>query len=603
MEPACNLGECDNGDEGAKASLHDDDRVGTSELPAQSVVDLAKARLSASEAISLLSVCDSGLTDKFAPYNLQALDGHHWQDNGSLRCGDTIDLFAIVYNETRQQAASRVLSLIEEPSVSALIDDIHDQPDAITEVIAQFPSKCLPPVLANMTAEIAKLEHVRDDLPATCLLTAVSGSIGRQIEMPSKPGKTVTGNIYVIIEAESADGKSSVEEHTAAPIREFEDRQLAKFYEGVPAVKARLAIVEHEIKALTKSKPELSRDEKLSLLTKAEDEKANLLKQSTPPCYVTGNATSQALAELMSHNGGMMMSRASDARGVIAILTGRHENDKNRTDDEFYLAAYTVRESYRVHRISRPDVVIHLPCLSLLWLIQDDMYAQLWQRNSLVFGGFLARCLTCSVASTPRKLDRGARQFSESIQKVYRDLLFELLETYRLHSGAPFVVQISDDAQRMLFDYADRIIERRLAGEFTPVEERFVKRWAENAWRMALVLHAATFGARAHREIVSAETARGAIWIVSWFSVQQLAILRERDEKQQGTKEDAVMALVRRHGRVNIRSVKKAQICDSEDEAETILRKLESEGLLEGNDYHGRGPSTRYYMLPSFRRK
>lgn len=569
-----------------------------------SIVDLANSRLTTREAIAVLTTCNAAeVSEKFAPFNLQAFDETgRWYDNGSLKRGDSVDLFAVVNDESRLEAAQRILSVVDDPSGVAFLASLGDEAD-VASIATEFPLACLPEPLFAMAQEISAIENAPNALAAACLLSAVSGSIGRGMVIPSKPGKTTTANLYILIEAETGDGKSSADEWAVAPIEAFVSGELAKFNAAQPMLKARLTVVDREIKDLSQQKPdESARENHINLLATAEAAKADLLKKMSPPCFLTSNATSQALAELMSQNNGMMMSRASDSRGVLAIVMGRHENDKNRTDDEFYLAAWTVRESVRVHRISRPDVVIDRPCLAIFWLIQDDMFEQLWRRTSLLVGGFLTRFLTCRVQATPQFLNRETIAFREDIRDSYHRRLTELFQTYRIHMGGPFVVGITPQAQTAMFDYADRVIERRKSGEFTAMEQRFTKRWAENAWRMALVLHAAEFGARAHCEAVGIHTAESAIRIVSWFSLQQLAILREREEKEQGSKEDRVMNLVRRHSRVNTRSLKKAEICSTNAEAKMLLQKLVSDSMLEAHDHSGRGPATRYFVLPANRR-
>ena len=172
-----------------------------------------------------------------------------------------------------------------------------------------------------------------------------------------------------------------------------------------------------------------------------------------------------------------------------------------------------------------------------------------------------------------------------------------------MHTGDLFTVPIADEAQAAFFDYWDRITERIQAGEFTPVERRFAKRWAENAWRVGLVLHGAEHGKRAHLEPVTVATARAAIALVSWYALQQLEVLRHQENTREGDKELEVQNLALKHARINIRLVKKAGICATDEEAEKLLEKLRQQSMLESYDHKGRGPSTRYYTRPQNQRR
>ncbi len=271
-------------------------------------------------------------------------------------------------------------------------------------------------------------------------------------------------------------------------------------------MKARLALIERDIKGLNsrESTPGSERNKYLSLMEKAEAEKQQLVeKLAEPPCFAMSNATSQALALRMKYNNNTMMSHASDARGVAAIMLGRHEKGNSQTDDEFYTQAYTVTDYCRIDRVSRAPVSLEKPCLEILWLLQGDLYRRLWLSQPLLEGGFLARVLTCVIETIPHLMSREWITFDPDIAKAYEATLTKLLTTYRMNTREPMVTPISPDAKTALFDYADRIVGLRQRGEFSEFEQPFVARWAENAWRMALVLHGATHADRAHFEEVA----------------------------------------------------------------------------------------------------
>jgi hypothetical protein len=562
------------------------------------LIAIANSRLLPCEAISNLVL--AGVIkpeENFASYNLQALPPHgsRWEDNGSLQAGDTVDLFAAVFGKSRGGAAKIILDR-EIQDAFSYYPPIHER----APLPVEFPIESLPDPLRSMAKEISRIESVPVSLSATCVISAASGCMGKGIIIRTKPGKTTTPNLFILVAAESGGGKSSADTWAVAPIERFEKAAVKKFTQEAKTIKARLTLVERDIKALNqeKSGSEADREKQVTALAKAETEKEDLTAQLQPPCFIINNATSQALAVVMSHNNGTMMSRASDARGIVGIILGRHEKDKNQTDDELYLVAYSVTETYRTDRISRSLVMIPRPCLAIFWLIQPDMFGQLWDRKALKQGGFLPRFLTCRIVSEPQLVAREANTFSPEVATSYEARLTELLSTYLQHQGEAFTAQVTPEAKTVLFDYTDRIVERLCNDEFSAAEQPFAKRWAENAWRMSLVLHGAAHGDQTHLVPVSRETARAAVAVVSWFAVQQMEILGKQRSDQEGDKETKVMDLVRRHGRANIRSLKKAGICDDDAEASKLLGKLVRESMLEAYDQQGRGPSTRYYVLP-----
>ena len=93
-------------------------------------------------------------------------------------------------------------------------------------------------------------------------------------------------------------------------------------------------------------------------------------------------------------------------------------------------------------------------------------------------------------------------------------------------------MQPQAEAVRLLNDHHNGIVRRCHSGELRDVQS-FAARWTEQAWRIALCLHAGTCGQEAGTAPLNAATAACAIKLADWFSVQQLAILqRSRSEKR-----------------------------------------------------------------------
>ena len=65
---------------------------------------------------------------------------------------------------------------------------------------------------------------------------------------------------------------------------------------------------------------------------------------------------------------------------------------------------------------------------------------------------------------------------------------------------------------------------KRRRGELRDVTS-YAARWNEQAWRIAVCLHAGTYGSQAHEQPVALETAQRAIAVADWFAEEQLRIL------------------------------------------------------------------------------
>ena len=99
----------------------------------------------------------------------------------------------------------------------------------------------------------------------------------------------------------------------------------------------------------------------------------------------------------------------------------------------------------------------------------------------------------------------------------------------------------SAEAQKLQNDHYNRIVDRRRS-DLQDVT-LFAARWNEQAWRLAVCLHAGRHGRYAGERQLDAETAACAIAIADWFAEQQLEILSagRRDARQ--AKEDKVLEI------------------------------------------------------------
>jgi len=126
-------------------------------------------------------------------------------------------------------------------------------------------------------------------------------------------------------------------------------------------------------------------------------------------------------------------------------------------------------------------------------------------------------------------------------------------------------------------DY-NRLVDRRNM-DLSDVQS-YVARWNENAWRIALVLHAAEHGRQAHEVELSEETARRALTIMEWFAQEQLDILAANREEEYRVKVERVRELVQRSGHATARDVQRARIVATATEAEALLLQMREDGDL-----------------------
>ena len=113
----------------------------------------------------------------------------------------------------------------------------------------------------------------------------------------------------------------------------------------------------------------------------------------------------------------------------------------------------------------------------------------------------------------------------------------------------------------------------------------YASRWNEQAWRIAVVLHAALHGAHAHEYKLELDTANRAIEIADWFAQQQVEILSAGREKARRELWDEVLSLLGKKPQgIRASDVYRARIVRTADEAHALLHEMELDGELIGRD-------------------
>ena len=138
-------------------------------------------------------------------------------------------------------------------------------------------------------------------------------------------------------------------------------------------------------------------------------------------------------------------------------------------------------------------------------------------------------------------------------------------------------------ARRMLDTHHNQIVERRL-GELRDVTT-YAARWNEQAWRIAVCLHAGLHGEDAGERMMDAETVASATALANWFADEQLRILAGGRHAARRAKRDKVLELLADTPKgITATEVSRKRIVASADEAHALLARMEAEGELTGKD-------------------
>ena len=475
---------------------------------------------------------------------------------------------------------------------------VQFQPDHDDHELTPFPTDCLPGAMGDMARAIAQTTGVPESLTASCVLAIISAAFGAGLEVRSGGDQTTGGHLYILASAQTGTGKSKSFRLAAQPLFEYEREIIEQWRTSIlPGLQADKDLIDSEILAIKKQagKAESGIDRE-ARRQEIEAKRKRLLEIESllqAPVLMVEDITNERLASLLAARGETLASLSPDAGNIVNNLLGRY-NKTDRTDENVYLKAYS-REYCRVDRQGRPPVVLHHPCLVVLWLTQPDKLATLLGTLSLTDGGFIPRLLICHTNCQPQYITGEQQGISSAVLSAYDGLIRDLLQTYRQAAEA-HTLEPTLAAMQLLNDYYNAIISRRLS-DLKDVTG-FAARWAEQAWRLCVVLHAAQYGAQAHEQPISATTATAAITIADWFAEQQLDILKVGRWQAKRDRENEVLKLLADNPTgINARDVYRRNIAKTPDEARDLLAAMEQDGQLIGSDSkpeHG-GKTSRIY--------
>ena len=501
--------------------------------------------------------------------------------------GDCVDWLERRDARTPEEITAELLGLVKNAEVIRAVPSGKSESANLGETtqLQPFPLHCLAPVCETMARAICETVRVPESLPGCCILGIQSAAIGRGLQVKSGANRVTRGNLYILTSAESGSGKSETSRHSAKPFLQFEAERLKAWkVETLPGLLAERDILESEIAELKKQAGKaddaVERGEIHSQLKRKRAALEEIEIKLRAPVLSCEDITSQKLAELLAHNAEQLASLSADAGEIVNVLLGRY-NKLDRTDESVYVKAFT-GDYCKVDRKSSEPVLLQSPCLSALWLTQPDKLDSLLAERSLSDGGLIPRILTCHTCCEAREIVQNAPEIPAGVENEYANLIRSLIETYRL-ADEPFTIEPTPEALEAMNAHYNAIVKRRRS-DLRDVTI-YAARWNEQAWRIAVCLHAGLHGAHAHEHTLELDTAKRAIELADWFAVQQLEILSAgRDKARREIRDQVLSLLAGKPEGIRATDVYRVRIARNADEAHALLAAMEAGGELAGRD-------------------
>ena len=488
-----------------------------------------------------------------------------------------------------------------QPSISSILADDDSTPETEPQVfkvpgsppppqdddddelptMQPFPIHVLPPVLRAFVNEAGRVAQVPAELPVACCLATVSASLGKGLQVETFNGKRTPGNIMVLCSAETGSGKSETFRLCVAPFQQCHQDAIENWRDFVfPTARANVRILEAQLKKWEKSVIATGADVTSigRQMAEAERKLAVARLQMEAPAYILANVTTSKLITILCRMDGQAFLASPDAKNIVDQVLGKY--NEGQSDEEVHLKMFSF-ESIDQHRTGTGSVETPRACGAGLWLTQPDKLDRLLESRSMNEGGLLPRILVFTANCPPSRIDINASGVNPRIASQYEDLIRGLFNGLRAKNDE-HIIEAEPLAQLTIATYHETIRQRRAGGDLQDVTG-FAARWAELAWKLALVVHAARCGADKATTPLTVEDAEAGVAIADWFAAQQLDALRAGRLAAERELHKAVFRLIQeKGGEITARDVYRANITTRKDveQAEQLLDRMATLRLL-----------------------
>ena len=360
---------------------------------------------------------------------------------------------------------------------------------------SECPIGAFPKVIRDVAKTYSTARNLPMELLCFCACGILSGAMGRVFKARNavSGGYTQTANVYILGVGESSTGKSASIRALFSNLERRVLREISQYEK------------ELEIFKKSKTKPEqnkLNGKEGFGF----DDETADAPKLSKNPDFIVKNATSEAMIKAMEESGGEIFSVCEEARDSIYIVAG---NYRKQGDDTETLNSGWCGEPIKHSRIVNGVFNVPNPCISLLWMVQNDIIDNIVAKNkgSFIGSGFLGRFLYCKGAPKTVPNSKEIIPLDESAIAKWEKLLND---TYDIRKrGETVWIDADQEAFEYFWDF-DAFNTRLMNGKLR-TQASLLGKARENAIRLAVIFAQAEGATQ-----ITADIAKRACRVVSY---------------------------------------------------------------------------------------
>ena len=411
-----------------------------------------------------------------------------------------------------------------------------------------FPAGVFPPVIEEYLDNVAKQVQVRREMvyPAVLAALALCTQGKYKVEYPDATRNQQHLCLYIGIVADPSERKSPV----------FKKVILNPFYKWYNDVKgdyeAEKARYKAERKVLLKQleAAEKGCTSKEKAATAVDDitgleEKLAEKKPPRNPYCLFDDTTPEALAKKLlesGENGGIFSEEAA----FMEILAGRYTDKGKNQSPDLVLKAYNA-EPVRVNRVSREELVLERPLLSMCLMLQPELYNRIISNQNLQGRGCIARFLFCvpeRMAGTRKAINNAIFQLSGG--EIYEGILRKFLDMERPEEQAVPVLRFAKELcseSSNIGKYLQWIENTMRTGDVMEKQSAYTGKAGGKLIRIAGLLH--LLWGYDQCTPISAETADRAVQICQFFFGEKLKEMQTEENREEKLVQRITRAFVR----------------------------------------------------------
>ncbi|MDA8989420.1 YfjI family protein [Opitutales bacterium] len=360
--------------------------------------------------------------------------------------------------------------------------------------ISPFPQDVFPENIQIVAKELQWAYKAPAELVWCFILGCVSACLGKGICLRTHHPDLTYGLLYQMVCTMPGVNKSTILKWLLKPIVEYQRN----------ARESQRSEVERQL--ITDSKSQ-------KIPTKKEID-AEIGKAI--PTLMVEHSSQEGLATSLSYNDEYLAVISSDCSGVVDALKG--SKNGGSFQGEILLKGYS-GDAYNTNYKQAVDEHLEEVRLSVTWAGTDRALTDFVCDKQIVERGLLSRFLFTFIDEPVPRRDIECRRISRDKVDSWASMLTSLLDKY-WNKGGHQEVESSIEARRLNIQFDNQRID--FAGDLSHLGG-LPERWAENALRIALVVHCMKHLGNATSKELSEDTMESAIRITRWFIGRQIA--------------------------------------------------------------------------------